>query len=600
MKALVSLIAVLGSGAAVTAGPCAPKVYTLDADFDAGVMFNVNHNAPNGDQLQLNDSGGIQTLPVMYIANAGEDTVSKIDTNTNKEVARYRTWFGPSGQPGWAGDHDAWSGPAPSRSAVDDNGNAFVGNREFRSGKRATLVKILKTDYVDRNGNGVMDTSTDANNNGVIDASEIKAWGDTNTDGLIQDSEIGDERIAWIVEVGPANGIARSVSIAPNGNIWVGYWNSQLYTEHSPATGAQVSGPWATPGHSPYGSLVDANGILWGSGWVSYYLLRLNTATGAFTFAPDRPQIYGIAIGTDPASPTTTRVYMAYARPPYYQYTDGGSFADPSAETFSSYGISVDAGGNILVSGSSYSSTYGCSKFNPAGTTLWNSNPQTGATGGDQRGAIVDSNGDVWTVNRANDNVSKFRGTDGAHLGVLPVGLQPYTYSDASGSSFLQTNPTGTWEVVYDAGELGARNCVFSWTSQESNGSSLEVKVDASDTKTTVGDFNPNTAVIASNGVQVPVIAGRYVYVRVKFTAANQTSPILKDLTIKTCPQRGDLNDDCCIDRTDLNLVMAHIRARLPYNAALDVNLDGVVDISDARQIVLWFCFPLGAPCPSA
>jgi hypothetical protein len=151
--------------------------------------------------------------------------------------------------------------------------------------------------------------------------------------------------------------------------------------------------------------------------------------------------------------------------------------------------------------------------------------------------------------------------------------------------------------VVYDAGEVGAKNCVFSWNSQQANGSSLEVRVDASDTKTSVGQFDPNTAVVASNGVQVAGIAGRYVYVRVKFTAANATSPVLEDLSIQTCPQRGDLNNDCCIDRTDLNLIMANIRARLPYDAALDVNSDGAVNLADARQIVLWFCYPLGAPC---
>lgn len=599
MKTIVPAIGALCAGAAISSGACAPKVYTLDGDFDAGVSFNVNHNAPNNNQLQLNDGGGIQTLPVMYIANAGEDTVSKIDTSTNREVARYRTWFGPSGQTGWAGTHDAWSGPAPSRSAVDNDGNAYVGNREFR-GKRGTLVKILNTGFKDRNNNGVMDTSTDANNNGVIDPGEIKAWGDANNNGLIEDSEIGDERIAWIVEVGPAGGIARSVSIAPNGNIWVGYYNAQSYTEHSPVDGSQVSPApgttWATPGHRPYGALVDANGILWGSGWDSQRLLRFNTATKTHTL-PGNYQVYGIAIGTDPANPLLSRVFMAYAANPYLQYTDGGSFVDPSGANFSCYGISVDGSGNILTSGSVYGSTYGCSKFSPAGATLWTSPAQAGATGSDQRGAIVDSNGDVWTVNRPNNNVSKFRGSDGAALGVVPVGLYPYTYSDASGSSFIQTNPTGTWEVVYDAGELGAKNCVFSWNSQETNGSSLEVRVDASDIKTSVGQFDPNTAVVAGNGAQVVGVAGRYVYVRVRFTAANATSPILEDLSIQTCPQRGDLNNDCCIDRTDLNLIMANIRARLPYDAALDVNSDGAVNLSDARQIVLWFCYPLGAPC---
>jgi hypothetical protein len=65
------------------------KTYTTDADFDLGVLFNVNHDAPNSNQLQLNTE--LTTFPVMWIANAAEDTVSKIDTNTGKELARYRT-----------------------------------------------------------------------------------------------------------------------------------------------------------------------------------------------------------------------------------------------------------------------------------------------------------------------------------------------------------------------------------------------------------------------------------------------------------------------------------------------------------------------------
>ncbi|MDD5082874.1 MAG: hypothetical protein PHU08_05815 [Dehalococcoidales bacterium] len=49
--------------------------YTLDGDFDQGVLFNVNHDTPNNNQLQLDQE--LTTYPVMWVANAGEDTVSK-------------------------------------------------------------------------------------------------------------------------------------------------------------------------------------------------------------------------------------------------------------------------------------------------------------------------------------------------------------------------------------------------------------------------------------------------------------------------------------------------------------------------------------------
>ena len=102
----------------------ASKVYTTDADFDLGVLSGVNHDAPNNNQLQLNKVG--TTFPVMWIANAGEDTVSKFDTNLNVEVARYRTWFGPTGQAGSRGIHGAYSGPAPSRSRRRSNARRLL------------------------------------------------------------------------------------------------------------------------------------------------------------------------------------------------------------------------------------------------------------------------------------------------------------------------------------------------------------------------------------------------------------------------------------------------------------------------------------------
>ena len=37
--------------------------YTTDADFDGGTLFNVNHNAPNNNQLQLNTNITTFTCP---------------------------------------------------------------------------------------------------------------------------------------------------------------------------------------------------------------------------------------------------------------------------------------------------------------------------------------------------------------------------------------------------------------------------------------------------------------------------------------------------------------------------------------------------------
>jgi hypothetical protein len=60
--------------------------------------------------------------------------------------------------------------------------------------------------------------------------------------------------------------------------------------------------------------------------------------------------------------------------------------------------------------------------------------------------------------------------------------------------------------------------------------------------------------------------------------------------------QVGDLNGDCCVDLTDLNLLLAKIRAR-STDLTYDLNGDGKVDIADARFLVLHFTNPGGTSC---
>ncbi|MCI0535433.1 MAG: dockerin type I domain-containing protein [Verrucomicrobiales bacterium] len=58
----------------------------------------------------------------------------------------------------------------------------------------------------------------------------------------------------------------------------------------------------------------------------------------------------------------------------------------------------------------------------------------------------------------------------------------------------------------------------------------------------------------------------------------------------------GDLNRDGCVDRDDLTLLLAKIRAR-STDLAYDVNGDGRVNIADARKLALLFSNPNGVPC---
>ena len=90
----------------------------------------------------------------IWIANSGQGTVSKFNTDTFVEEARY--YSGPSG-----------SGNDPSRTSVNTLGDVYVGNR---AGRRITRISHLGADCdASRNGIAGVQTSQDLNGNGVID-----------------------------------------------------------------------------------------------------------------------------------------------------------------------------------------------------------------------------------------------------------------------------------------------------------------------------------------------------------------------------------------------------------------------------------------------
>ena len=126
---------------------CENETYTLDAHFDTGTSVNVNHNAPNNDQLQLDS---VPTpFGFIWVAVSSEGTVVKIDTETGEVLGEYSTT--PSSH-GWGN---------PSRTTVDNDGSVWVTNRQNVSNGYGTVVHIglLENGQCeDRNDNGVIDT----------------------------------------------------------------------------------------------------------------------------------------------------------------------------------------------------------------------------------------------------------------------------------------------------------------------------------------------------------------------------------------------------------------------------------------------------------
>lgn len=600
-KGIWRQLTVAGLCCATSFAWAAGKTYTLDADFALGVLDGVNYDAPNGDQLQLNAVG--TTFPVAWIANAGEDTVSKFDTNLNKEVARYRTWFGPAGQPGHF-NHlgNAYSGPAPSRTAVDINGNAYVLNRHFNQGTSSAgvVLKILAEGFIDRNGNGVMDTSADSNDDGIIDNTEMLPLADSNGNGIIDESEIQDERIAWVKRVPdgiaaplrPTGTLGRAMCIGTDGNLWVGLFNDRTYYKISAADGSTITGPVSTVptagqpnagSWTPYGCLIDASGTLWSASLSGVLGKITNTQsdTGPYTVSSFASSFnYGIALGNG-------KVYLGSSNQQFDPATNTYS-AIPNM-TVGSSGIVVDGGGNIIAGSSTVR------KVAPDGTLLWQAPLQAG--GSSSVGIQVDANNDVLQIGFTSaGRIQKYRGTDGAPLGVFPVGNMPYTYSDATGLVARNvTNPTGTWTVVYDSGNSGTAWDNINWNDLTPADTSVQVAFRTAETQAglALASYQPTTKgnALASSG--------RFIQVQSRLNGNEQgDSPILFDLTINAVDAGCDVDGNGATDSVDVALVRAGIgQIPLPGDVR-DQNGDGKITVNDTRLCALKCSLPRCAVAP--
>jgi hypothetical protein len=570
----------------------ASKKYTTTADFNLGTAFNVD---TTGDQVDL--AAVVTTFDIMWIANAGEDTVSKVDTVTGRELARYRIWFtGTGAYPAHLGN--PYAGAAPSRTAVDSDGNVYVGNRHF-DGRAPVLLKILSTGFVDRNGNGVEDTSTDTNNNGTIEPAEMLPLVDTNGNAIIDVSEIQDERVAWatrmpVTPTNESNALGRSVSIDTQGDIWFGMFNTQRYYKVRGADGVILSGPHTTvvggQGHTPYGSVIDANNILW-SASLNNNLVKLNTTQ------PDNAALkarfvhastnYGIALG-----------FQAGVQHIYLGAFGGGRYIDFNTATntstlpgagsdFAGIGIATDGVGDIFVARSN-----GLRKYAPTGAILWDAPLQAGTF--DAWGVVIDADQNAWLIHRASGNtgpgkIAKYAGATGAALGVFNVGANPYTYSDATGIQRFAAQRQGNWRVIQTNG-LPADAWSVQWNSE------AQASVPEGTTLTVEARTAATLAALAA-AVFAPVpnggptcVQGAFVEVRASLTSTVAQSPVLSDaMVIGKC----DVNGDGAVNLADINAINA---ARNSSSTGTcdrrDADGNGLINVNDARQCVVRCTLP--------
>ncbi len=483
--------------------PFAERTYTLDADFNQGTLFNVIHETAN--QLELDHTA--REFDFLWVAVSSKGTIVKINTTTGQVIGEYFT--SPSGQP-----------RDPSRTTVDLNGNVWATNRAGNSVVHIGLVE--NGQCVDRNANGVIDTSTGFN--------DIRAWtnaGGANTNGGV--TTAADECIIHYTKVNSFG--TRHVSVTKDNDIWVSGTSGRRFDLVDGVTG-QIKRAEPTVGFGGYGGLIDRNGVIWSSNPMLRWdtALPLTGANGTNWTGFNHPS-YGLCIDSGGNVWNTT-----FGNGQIRKFAPNGTLLGTfnQGDSFAQ-GCVVDKNDHVWVAHSLNRSTVGHLKND--GTYVGTITVQSGPTG-----VAVDGQGRIWATNHNSRTVSRINPTLGplGPDGVTRVGAVDFTtpnlggdlynYSDMTGSTLSGIPNSGTWATVFDSNIAGAEWGRIGWTARMCGDASLTVSVSSSTNGTT---FSP--AQVVTNGADPTVPNGRFLRIIVNFRrSASGESPILYDLSVGT------------------------------------------------------------------
>lgn len=479
------------------------KTYTLDADFDEGTLVGVEHDTVH-DQLQLSEES--VTLPFIWVPNSNEGTVSKYDTVTGKELGRYRT--GPTS----SGD--------PSRTTVDLDGSVWFGNRGT-----GTVVKIVLPEsgkWVDKNGNGVCNTSRDDDNDGVIEAGEVLDWGQ-------------DECVLYDVLLGSSGSGPRGIAIDANNDLWAGTYTlsgGNNFYHIDGDTGLIIDADTISIPYGSYGAIIDSNGNIWSSSGPNYRnVLKINPVTKEITPIPLTLPPYGL--GIDKNNHLFVSGWGANQISKIDMNTTTVLTTVPQGDS-NSRGVAVTDDGDVWVANS----------YNGAVTRLDNNlnskatiSVGSGGYGSTPTGVAVDAEGKVWVCNYNDGYLKRIDpATNSIDFSVQTPGLNGgigmhYSYSDMTGIiARTVTTKIGTWTVDFDSEMDNIPWGTVSWNANEPAGTSVKVEVRSSSDKISWSDWET----VANDVSLSSTPSGRYLQIKTTMQiSSGDVSPVLNDLTVK-------------------------------------------------------------------
>jgi len=412
------------------------------------------------DAVDIN--GGRFIPPFLWAANHDNQSVTRFNTETTTQDGLY------------------WVGANPSRTAVDLDGNMWVGGRDD-----GRLTKVL------------WDTNAcpDRNNNGQVDTSRPNAMGVPVQLNSAADP-LADECVVFSQVINTSRRSIRGIAAGPDGRVWIGYTDGgvQSIDPNTFEVGAfydqtcvprfapdannvqqPVAGQCGNAG-GVYGLVIDSNGYLYISSFNRNTLARFDTVTERWDalYTGIGCGMYGITIdsrnrvwfgswpqcgGVGMFDPVDLKHY-GFTLPDSTVVSQGGSApvtliqngAAGGGGRFQTTGVAAQPGtdniwmsffnigwiGRLEVDENDYSQStiHFVNVIKDA-----NGNGLAGV-GNDLRGIGFDGRGFGWTLGLGSDRLWKMDPGTNLRADDLPVGKSigvgsHYTYSDFTGSTAL-------------------------------------------------------------------------------------------------------------------------------------------------------------------
>ncbi|MCP4573635.1 MAG: hypothetical protein GY838_14850, partial [bacterium] len=498
----------------------------------------------------------------IWIAASARGTIVKIDVDSGEILGEYST------------NPDNDGGSDPSRTTVILDGSVWVANRNGESVAHIGLPELSQC--VDRNGNGMIDTST-----GYGDVLPWPNPGRVDTWGGVSTAE--DECILHYVRVNSSG--TRHISVTRDNSIWVSGTGKMIFDLIDGQTGEilRTETDFECGG---YGGLTDGNGIIWSVS--SGYLLRWDPSVSPATteskhcleekdFTP-----YGTAIDSKGWIWTTSY----HADRVWKVSPDGSVILGPfSHGTNSAQGLAVDGNDEVWVSTSrSLWATEWIGHLKNDGSFVGNVvNVPLGSTG-----VAVDANGKIWAASMHASKAARIDPTAGpiGADGVTPIGevdlvvdlpgANPYNYSDMTGFVALaSTAPQGRWTVIQDAVVAGAEWGTITWNSEAEGqipaGAAIRVEVRAADT---VPGMGPEPWIEATSGVAFAA-TGRFLQLRATLLPnEDDETPVLSDLLVELKKAEVSIDDVTVIEGTGGSTTAAVFTVSLAEAISQPVEVD--------------------------